>query len=160
MDRTSTPGRTATPSSIASRRHDDTGSNNDIISQGSSPTLLSSSSDNADGGTSESPLWLLCWNLLSWCFAIITYVAEGFVIVWAAVHYATFDLYISMTLTLVCYFGAVVINGAISLFWYYDLDRVSVKQLEASGPFHGTYKRKCSFAAIVGHCVLLGEVYR
>jgi hypothetical protein len=158
MDRTSTPGRTATPSSIASRRHDDTGSNV-ISSQGSSPTLLSSSSEDNDGH-SERPLWFLCWNLLSWCFAIITYVAEGFVVVWVAVHYATFELYVSMSLTLVCYFGAVVINGAISLFWYYDLDRVSVRQLEASGPFPGTYKRKCSFSAIVGHCLLLGEVYR
>ena len=162
MDPTSTPGRTATPSSIASRRHDDTGSNantNDVISQGSSPTLLSSSSEDNDGH-SEQPLWFLCWNLLSWCFAIITYVAEGFVVVWVAVHYATFELYVSMSLTLVCYFGAVLINGAISLFWYYDLDRVSVRQLEASGPFPGSYKRKCSFSAIVGHCLLLGEVYR
>ena len=162
MDRTSTPGRTATPSSIASRHQDDAGSNtnntaNEVISQGSSPTLLSSSSNDGDF---DRPLWYLCWNVLSWCFAIFSYVAEGFVVVWAAVHYANFELYVSMALTIVCYFGAALVNGGISLFWYYDLDRVSVRQLEASGPFPGSYKRKCSFSAILSHCLLLGEVYR
>ena len=155
MDRTSTPGRTATPSSIASRRHDN-GSTVDAISQGSS----SSSSSSLPTRHFRPPTWLLCWNLLSWCFAIVTYVAEGFVVVWVAVHYATFDLYLSLSLTVSAYFVASLINGFISLFWYYDLDRVSVRQLEASGPFPGSYKRKCSFGAIVSHCLLLGEVYR
>ena len=154
MDRTSTPGRTATPSSIASRRQDDGSNPNDVISQGAS----SSSSD--EEGNSGAPRWLLCWYLLSWCFAIITYVAEGFVVVWVSIHYLTFDLYLSAALTLSCYFVASLINGAISLFWYYDLDRVSLRQLEASGPFPGSYKRKCSFAAITSHCLLLGEIYR
>ena len=151
MDRTSTPGRTATPSSFNSRHHDNS-STDDVISRGSS---LSSSETH-----SSPPIWLLCWYLLSWCFAIITYVAEGFVVVWVAVHYAAFDLHLIMSVATASYFIASLINGSISLFWYYDLDRVSVRQLEASGPFPGSYKRKCGFGAIVGHCLFLGEIYR
>lgn len=159
MDRTSTPGRTATPSSMASRHRDDNTSTNDALSQGSPSPSLSSSTTNSNDD-SPAPCWLLCWYLLSWCVSIVTYVAEGFVVVWVAVHYVTFDLYLTAGLTLSFYFVSSLINSGISLFWYYDLDRVSVRRLEESGPFHGTYKRKCSFAAIASHCLFLGHLYR
>ena len=151
MDRNSSPaGQTATMSSVASRRHDDSDhddNDDDVFSEQSTEN-------------STHSRWLLCWYLLSWSFSILTYIAEGFAIVWVAIHYATFNLYITMAITLLTYFVASVINSAISLFWYYDLDRVCLRQLEASGPFPGSYKRKCSFGVIVSHCLLLGEVYR
>lgn len=140
MECTSTPTRTTSRQSTSESQPDD------VLSQQSEET--------------PPPCWLLCWYLLSWSFAIITYVTEGFAIVWVAINYSNFELYPNLVLTLLCYFIASVVNGSISLFWYYDLDRVSIKQLEASGPFPGVYKRKCSFAAIATHCLLLGEVYR
>ena len=144
MDQNSVAGRTTSSSQQSSHHHDDSEDedNDDVMED------------------SKHPRWLLCWYLLSWSFAILTYVAEGFVIVWVTVHYATFDLYPNLTVTLICYFVASLINGVISLFWYYDLDRVCLSQLEASGPFPGTYKRKCTFSVIISHCLLLGEIYR
>ena len=140
-----TPDRSA---SISRQSDDESQPNNDS----------SSSSELSEEATPTR--WLLCWYLLSWSFAIVSYIVEGFAIVWVAIYYANFDLYPSLIFTVSCYFVASLVNEAISLFWYYDLDRVSIKQLEASGPFPGTYKRKCSFAAIASHCLLLGEVYR
>ena len=151
MDRNSSPaGQTTTMSSVTSRRQDNSDhgdDEDDVFSNGSTED-------------STLPCRLLCWYLLSWSFSILTYVAEGFAVVWVAIHYLTFDLYLTASVTLAAYFVASLINGAISLFWYYDLDRVSLRQLEASGPFPGSYKRKCSFAAIASHCLLLGEIYR
>ena len=143
MDRTSTPGGTT---SISRQSSNESQLNNDAASQQSDEDV--------------PPRWMLCWYLLSWSFAILIYIAEGFAVVWVAIYYANFDLYLNMILSLVCYFAASVVNTGISLFWYYDLDRVAVKQLKDSGPFPGTYKRKCSFSAIASHCLLLGEVYR
>ena len=151
MDQSSSVGRSNTSSRQSSRHHDNSTDDNE-----SSRSSLSSR-QSEDSAPSR---WFLCWHLLSWCFAILAHLAEGFVVVWAAIHYATFDLHFNLLLTVTCYFSATLLNTVISLFWYYDLDRVYLRQLRASGPFPGSYKRKCSFAAIISHCLLLGEVYR
>ena len=131
-----------------------------MASRQSSNEIQREDEQSVESDETTPPRWLLCWYVLSWCFAILTYVAEGFAVVWVAIHYANFDLYPNLALTIVCYFVASMVNSSISLFWYYDMDRTCRSQLEASGPFPGRYKRKCTFAAITIHCLMLGEVYR
>lgn len=106
-----------------------------------------------------------CFRVLSWMFSIVLYIMEFFVYIWVAYFYAMSAYpykYVLFGLAVGFLALPTIFVAAVSLVWYYNLDRFHRRRRERDP--HNLefieYRKKFTFGALFLHILTLGLVYR
>ena len=102
-----------------------------------------------------------CCRVTSWIFSIILYIIEFFVYIWVSYSYIH-KRYVIFGLSVGFLVVPMVIVAAVSLVWYYNLDRFHQRRraMEPHNLEFIEYRKKFTSGTIFLHVLSLAVIYR